>query len=191
MKVSSIRYQPIEGGALGGHFALHVTLGAGDSPGVIFSATELATHIHDDFEKLSLKAKAIRGVLIDCRAATHDVDEMNALLGTLKDWGHQIILWVNEDIRHPWFEFANYITVFVRSRNWANFRVTEIRYEPPSEGPWEEPEVFDVNQNAASYVVAGAQSASIILKFVTEAKRPWGIVQRAKVAAAIGFELKE
>ena len=82
MNVSSIRYQPVEGGALGGHFALHVTLGADLAPSGFTTAASLATRIHDIFESLALKSK-VKGVLIDCREAQGDPDEMSSLLQTL------------------------------------------------------------------------------------------------------------
>ena len=191
MTVTSLRYQPIEGGALGGHFALHVTLGGGDSPGVIFSATKLSTRIHDAFESLQLKHNSVRGVLIDCRKSDASIEEMMSLLGVLHDWKLMVNLWVGEGIRHPWFELASYITVFVTSQHWPNFKVSEIRYVMPVAGePWIEPDVYDVNAQAGCYIVPRMGMSSALITFVTECKRPWGVVIPAK-RTAIEFKLTE
>jgi hypothetical protein len=177
MTVTSIRYQPIEGGALGGHFALHVTLGEGNLPGV-FSPTELATRIHDCFEKLALQTK-VRGVLVDCRAAVGETYDMGSLLSTLKDWGFTVILWVGESVRYSWFDPTYYIVAFVTSQHWPNFRVNEIRYVMPWEkDKWAEPDVYDVNANATCYVVFTGGGPDVV-RFITECKRPWGIIGQA------------
>ena len=195
MTVNSIRYQPIEGGALGGHFALHVTLGEGNLPGVDSTPTEVSTRIHDAFKSLDLKSKSISGVLFDCRKAILAPEEMISLLGTMRDWKYPIILWVGEMTRHPWFEYANFITVFVVSTNWPNFRANEIRYVPPINGDeWTEPEVFEVNQGAVCYVdpFSDRKNKSVatqLLQFITEAKRAWGVIPFAHVPAAIDFGL--
>ena len=188
MTVVSIRYQPIEGGALGGHFALHVTLGGEASPGVFFDPTALATKLHDAYESLDLQFKAIRGILFDCRKADINSEDMTSLLGTIRDWGFKVILWIGESIRFPWFEIASYITVFVTSQHWPNFRVNEIRYVAPAIGDtWIEPDVYDVNANASSYIIPGASKSSV-LPFITACKRPWGIVGKGP---AIEYKLKD
>ena len=188
MHVTSIRYQPVEGGALGGHFALHVTLGASDGPSV-FSATELSTRIHDAFEVLGIKG--IHGVLIDCRAAAPTAEEMMSLLGTLRDWNYFVNLWVGELVRYPWFEIARYITVFVTRKNWPNFKCNEIRYVPPESGEWTEPEIYDVNTLTPGYVLPRTRNTADLLKFVTSAKRPWGVVLTSQgMPPAIDFKLK-
>jgi len=185
MNVASIRYQPVEGGAFGGHFALHVTLGAADAPSV--TSTELTTRIHDCFEALALKSK-IKGVLIDCREAVGSAEEMQSLLSTLKDWGLVVHLWVGESTRYAWFDPSQYIVVFVKSQHWPNFRVNEIRYVMP-EGDWVEPDVYDVNAGAVCYIIPseGAKGGSLI-SFITECKRPWGII---KDRIAIDFKVSE
>jgi hypothetical protein len=191
MVVTSIRYQPIEGGALGGHFALHVTLGGGDAPGVAFGSTELSTRIHDVYESLALKYKAVRGALFDCRKADVTDDEMTSLLGTLKDWGLSVILWVNESTRYSWFEFANYIAVFVTSQHWPNFKVSEIRYVMPVLGEeWIEPDVYDVNASVGAYLIPRSGMSSALITFATECRRPWGVVIPMK-RTAIEFKLTE
>jgi len=187
MHVTSIRYQPVEGGALGGHFALHVTLGAGDSPGVSLSATELTARIHDAFQTLNLKTK-VRGVLLDCREAVGESDEMSSLLEILKDWGCVRFLWVNETTRYAWFDPSQHIVVFVKSQHWPNFRVNEIRYVTPlNPDEWAEPDVYDVNGGAYCYLLSAAPKSEL-LRFVTECKRPWGIIGRAYVS--VDFPLK-
>lgn len=192
MIVTSIRYQPVEGGTLGGHLALHVTLGVEADPGVSFSPNTLSEKIHDCFEELNLKSKSIRGVLIDCRRAIITSDDMISLLGTLRDWSYTVVLWVSEKTRYPWFELASYITVFVISRSWANFKVNEIRYLAPNIGsPWTEPEIYDVNANVPSYLVVGSCANVDILAFITEAKRPWGLVIPAVKSPSISFKLAE
>jgi hypothetical protein len=191
MTITSIRYQPVEGGALGGHFALHVSIGDGNVPGVSLSATELTKKIHDSFESLAIISEATKGVLLDCRGAMlrEISDDMTSLIGTLRDWGFMVVLWVDEKTRYSWFEKANYITVFVTSANWPNFRVNEIRYVP-SNGSWIEPEVYPVNVNAPGYVEASLDhSPADILKFVTEAKRAWGVVARYRSGPSITFKV--
>ena len=187
MHVTSLRYQPVEGGALGGHFALHVSIGESNLPGLTFSATELSTRIHDAFEKLGLKV--IRGVLIDCRSGTLLAEEMLSLLGVLRDWKYLIILWVGERVRYPWFELANNITAFVTSKNWPNFKVTEVRYIPPEVGAWEEPEVFEVNQGSWCYVMPRKRDTAEVLKFVTEARRAWGLILPSASVPGVAFDL--
>jgi hypothetical protein len=189
MNVSSIRYQPVEGGALGGHFALHVTLGADMAPNGFTTAASLATRIHDIFESLGLKSK-IKGVLIDCRESVGDPDEMSSLLQTLKDWGITIVLWVGDKTRYSWFDPSYYITVFVRTQHWPNFRVNEIRYVMDwNQNAWIEPDVYDVNVGAASYIVWNDKiPRGALVQFVTDCKRPWGIIGSA---ASIGFKIKE
>ncbi len=180
MRVLSISYKPVEGGSLGGHFALHVTLGGGDTASV-FSPAQLASKIHDSIESLGIKAK-IKGVLIDCREAKESSEDMISLLGVLKDWGLFINLWVAQDTRYPWFEYASFITVFVTSPRWPNFRVSEIRYIPPSNMiDWTEPEVYDVNAQAACYVefskpMSQAVQGGNVVAFLTSCKRPWGLI---------------
>jgi len=191
MHVTALRYQPIEGGGLGGHFALHVALGGGDTPGADLSPTELATRIHDCYEKLAITHKGPKGVLFDCRLVFDAAEDMRSLLGTLRDWGLNIILWVREETRYSWFEFANYITVFVHSPHWPNFKVSEIRYVPDPSGLLE-PEVFEVNSNASLYLVPPVKSVSAkdILSFITSAKRLWGVIQPVKFTLSIDFKLE-
>jgi hypothetical protein len=184
VKAISIRYQPVEGGALGGHFALHVTLGEGNLPSDL-TPTELATRVHDCFEKLALKC-AIKGVLVDCRQAISEVYDMGSFLSTLKDWGYTILLWVGEKTRYSWFDPSYYIVAFVTSRHWPNFRVNEIRYVLiGSEDQWAEPDVYDVNANATCYVIPPVNlPLASITAFITGCKRPWGVIGKA---AAIDF----
>jgi hypothetical protein len=198
MIVTSLRYQTIEGGALGGHFALHVTLGGASNGPSEFSPTELSTKIHDCFTKLDLKAKLLTGILFDCRMnllpgmvnPNFTSEDMISLLGTLKDWGHNIVLWVDETTRYAWFEYASYITVFVHSKNWPNFRVNEIRYESPTDGEWLEPEVFEVNQNATAYLKPEKIDTKSVIKFILESKRAWGVIIPTRGVPAIDFKLQ-
>jgi hypothetical protein len=190
MTVTSLRYQPIEGGALGGHFALHVTLGGASNGLSEISPTELSTKIHECFQKLDLKAKLLTGILFDCREGTFLSEDMISLLATLKDWGHNIVLWVDETTRYAWFEYASYITVFVRSKNWPNFRVNEIRYEAPADGEWLEPEVFEVNQNATAYIKPEKMDTKSVIKFILESKRAWGVIIPTRGVPAIDFKLQ-
>ena len=193
MNVTSLRYQPIEGGALGGHFALHVTLGASDGPGVPFTPTMLSTKIHEVFEILNLQAK-VKGVLVDCREADLvplTTGEMTSFLSTLKDWGVTVIVWVNEGTRYAWFDPSQYIVVFVTHQHWPNFRVNEIRYVMPQDpAKWIEPDVYDVNAAATCYLVPTEKQtkAAPVIDFVTKCKRPWGIIRDI---VAISFKLKD
>jgi hypothetical protein len=190
MTVTSIRYQPIEGGALGGHFALHVALGAGDGPGAFLSDTDVAERIHNAFESLDLKFKAVRGVLFDCRRHDAVSEEMISLLGTLRDWGFSIVLWVGQTTRHPWFEYATYITVFVTSALWPNFKVNEIRYVMPDNvQEWTEPEVYDVNASGSLYLMPPAGNTSALLAFATQCAKPWGVILPAVKTPAIAFKI--
>jgi hypothetical protein len=190
MRVSSIRYQPIEGGTLGGHFALHVTLGADDDPeSFILSPTELATMIHNNYKSLNLRSEIIRGVLFDSRNAYGiETSEMLSLVGTLRDWGMFIDAWVDEYKRCAWFEKVNYLTVFLHSENWPNFRVNEIRFEPKGDN-WAEPEIFEVNQNAPGYVYPGADTGKV-LAFISNAKRPWGVILPVRSSYAVNFPIE-
>jgi hypothetical protein len=189
MRVSRIRYQPIEGGTLGGQFALHVRLGAGDGPessSFEIDASNLATKIHDAFKTLDLKSSAIRGVLIDARDDENvDSNEMISLLGTLHDWNLTIVAWAEARKRAAWFERVNYLTVFVRTQHWPNFRVNEIRYVDIE---LVEPDVFEVNTNAMCYLDAFMTNAKDVLTFVTSAKRLWGVIDSS---ASIDFPLGE
>jgi hypothetical protein len=180
MRISHIRYQPIEGGTLGGHFALHVKLGADSDPeSFSLNSTELATKIHEAYEILDLKSQAIRGVLIDTRLdELVDATEMMALIGTLRDWNMTVVAWVGEKRRASWFEKVNYLTVFIHDKNWPNFKVNEIRYEPIGD-TLIEPDIFEVNQNVPGYVYCDLQTSAVrskILAFVFQAKRPWGVI---------------
>jgi hypothetical protein len=194
MRVSSIRYQPIEGGTLGGHFALHVTLGASSGPDAFYldlSPTELSGKIHDAFETLDLKSKSIRGVLIDARNDEPNTAEMMALLGTLHDWNMHTVSWVSEKTRAAWFEMTSFIVVFVKSVHWPNFRVNEIRFEPSGEA-WVEPDIYEVNANVPSYVYTAISGLSAgVLPFVCSAKRPWGVILPIRSTYAVNFPLGE
>ena len=121
MRISRLRYQPIEGGTLSGHFALHVTLGSSSNAAsefVSLDSTEIATKIHDAFETLSLKPTVDKGILIDAREADDlDSSEMISLLGTLRDWKYFIGAWVSEHKRCAWFEYINHLVVFIESQN--------------------------------------------------------------------------
>ena len=187
MRVTSIRYQPIEGGGQGGYFALHVTLGAGDGPGVVFSPTALSTKLHEAFESLSLKSP-VRGVLLDCREAVGTNEEMSSLIGSLKDWKYIVILWVGESTRYPWFEGC-FVTAFVASQHWPNFKATEIRYVLPTTEDWIEPDVYEVNATTPCFLVAGEAKGKDILSFVTDCKRLWGVIFECRGVAAIDFPL--
>ena len=178
MKISSIRYTPIEGGSLGGHFALHVILGSKDKTELPdLDSSAIATKIHDAFEILGLKTTTLKGVLIDARDnSSIESEEMLSLLGTLRDWNIERFAWVGEKKRAAWFEFLNHLVVFVKSQHWANFRVSEIRYAPDDD-KWIEPDVFEVNRNALLYVtVKDTSIAGKILPFVTDAKNRWGVI---------------
>jgi len=178
MRVSHIRYMPIEGGTLGGHFALHVILGASNDPECSsLDENDLATLIHDAFEKLNLSHGNIQGVLFDVRRADDlDSNEMLSLLGTLRDWNIHIIAWVNERKRYPWFEQLGYLTVFVESVNWPNFKVNEIRVEPEML-EWVEPAIYEVNANATSYLQPSlGLDAMKVLTFIKNARRNWGVI---------------
>jgi len=190
MNVTSLRYQPVEGGALGGHFALHVTLGASDGPGVFVPLADLSSRIHGAFEVLNLQAK-VKGVLLDCREGFGERDEMASLVSTLLDWGMTVILWVDETTRHAWFDPRCYIAAFVTHQHWPNFRVNEIRYVMPQDPTkWIEPDVYDVNAAATCYLVPTEKQtkAAPIIDFVTKCKRPWGIIRDI---VAISFKLKD
>ena len=188
MTVSSIRYKPVDGGALGGHFALHISLGAGNGPSGYFTSTELTTRIREIFGQLELKSK-VRGVLISCLEAVGDNEEMTSLVQTLLDWGFMVILWVKGETRYSWFDPRCYITVFVTTQHWPNFRVNEIRYVMPTDSnEWTEPDVYDdVNGRAACYMVPKEASIPII-HFATECKRPWGLIG---VSVDVAFLLKD
>jgi hypothetical protein len=194
MRISRFRYQPIEGGTLGGHFALHVKLGAGDDPESLsfdYDTTALAAKIHDIFEALNLQSRFVRGVLFDAREAdTLDSAEMLNLLGILRDWKLNVIAWVGEKKRWAWLELCDYITVFVGSPHWANFRVNEIRFVPSGE-KWIEPEIYEVNASAPGYIDAsnGQPSASVLV-FATEAKRAWGVIPVVRVSVGVDFPLE-
>jgi len=179
MRVSQVRFAPISGGALGGHFALHVRLGASDDPESVSSeidATTLSGLIHDAFEQLDLKSRATRGVLFDTRKADIiDSAEMMSLLGTLRDWGLILAAWVGADKRCAWFELLNHITVFVSTQHWPNFKANEIRYVPSGD-PWIEPDIYDVNAGASLYVEPEGATAANILAFVSRTLHPWGII---------------
>jgi hypothetical protein len=194
MRISRFRYQPIEGGTLGGHFALHVTLGAGDDPESLsfdYDTSALATKIHDIFEALKLQSRFVRGVLFDAREAFDlDTAEMLSLLGVLRDWKINVVAWVGEAKRPAWFELCNYITAFVTSPHWSNFRVNEIRFVPTGE-KWIEPEVYEVNDAAPGYIDASnGQPAASVLVFTTEAKRPWGVIPVIRASVGIDFPLE-
>jgi hypothetical protein len=177
MTITSLRYQPIEGGTLGGHFALHVSFGEDGLPGATFSATTLATKIHDIFESLDPKHK-VKGVLLDCREAVGSNDEMISLLQTLKDWGYVRVLWVGESTRYSWLDPSQYIVAFVTSQHWPNFRVNEIRYVMPKDkAAWVEPDVYDVNGGAYCYVVPQLAASGEVVAFLVNCKRPWGVVR--------------
>ena len=194
MKVISLRYQPVEGGALGGHFALHVTLGGGD-PASVFSASSLATKIHDCFQKLDLKSP-VRGILLDCRQSDAGMEEMSSLIAILRDWGLFVNLWVGDETRYPWFEGCH-ITVFTGRDHWANFRVDEVRYIL-SENPalWHEPDIYAVNKLSVCYVLpaegilGSSKYRGELLHFLTECRRPWGVILHTLGAPVLVFDLK-
>ena len=193
MNVTSLRYQPVEGGALGGHFALHVTLGPSNGAGSI-SPTDLSTKVHDAFDKLAVRSN-IKGVLVDCRNLGASNSDMDALLGTLRDWGLFINLWVGEKTRFPWFTYANYITVFLTKPKWPNFRVSEVRYFPPPLGDWEEPEIFEVNKDATCWFTPSARATPAeVVKFASETRRPWGVTSwgfEKRTIPSVTFKLDE
>ena len=188
MRVASIRYRPIEGGALGGHYALHVTLGGSDAPKV-FSVNDLAAKIKDCFDKLAIRSP-IKAILLDCRGAELNNDEMASLLGLLQDWGLFISTWVDESTRHPWFDKAGRITVFVRSQHWPNFKVQEVRYVPT--GEWKEPDIYEGNAppNALLYIVDDPRlDNGKLLAFITECRHPWGLASPVR-RPSIDFKLE-
>ena len=194
MRISRLRYQPIEGGTLGGHFALHVKLGVGDDPEPFsfdLDVTTIAQRIHDAFEVLGLKHTMAKGVVFDAREAELlDAADMLSLLGTLRDWRFTIVAWVGEKRRSAWFELVNYLTVFVRSAHWPNFKVNEIRFVPSGD-TWIEPEVYEVNNGAVQYVDASSGlPVTSVLTFVANAKRSWGIVPVTKAPFGIDFPLE-
>jgi hypothetical protein len=186
MRVSQIRFQPIQGGTLGGLFALHVTLGGEDSPELpSLKPKAVAALISGAFATLALKHPGPKGILLDCRAYREpNSEEMLELLGLFKDWGYTSILWVRDDRRYAWFEFASYITAFVASPHWINFKASEIRYIP---GPWTEPDIFETNAQASLYLQPDSFSAKDVLSYVTSAKRSWGFIPETLVAPAIEF----
>ncbi len=191
MTVTSLRYQLVEGGALGGHFALHVTLGGSDAAGATFAPDELAQRIHGAFEELAIKCP-IKGVLFDCRNARLDSTEMSSLLALLHDWGLTVILWVGPKIRYPWFERANHIVVFVTAPKWPNFRVSEIRYVLPKDGKWTEPEVYEGNKDATCFVVPTTdEDTNRALAFVLGCTRLWGVVLPTTRQPIVNFKLKD
>ena len=191
MRISHIRFQPIEGGALGGHFALHITLGAESDPeSFVLSPVEITTKIHSAYETLGIKAQAVRGVLFDTRFADVDTTEMFTLLGTIRDWKLTIIAWVNEDKRCAWFELVNYLTVFVRSKNWPNFKASEIRLDPNDDLAWAEPEIYEVNGKTPCYVNVHMGDANIV-PFICSASHMWGVVLPTRTSYSIEFPIKE
>jgi len=185
MRVSHMRYQPIEGGALGGLFALHVSLGSSNDPeSVTLSSTELGTMIHDAFATLALATLYPQGVLFDVREADDlDSEEMRSLLDVLRDWKYVLIAWVGEEKRSAWFSLVGYIVAFVHSQHWPNFHVNEIRFEPQGDD-WTEPEVYGVNAGATCYVVEQGNRDALLL-FVKNAKKPWGVI--GPMMPAVGF----
>lgn len=192
MRVSSIRYQPVEGGTLGGHFALHVTLGGDEAPEAFsFEPSEVASRIHDAFEELDLKTSVDRGVLIDAREDPNvSSEEMIELIGILRDWKLLITAWVSEKKRAAWFDGLNYLTVFVRSQHWPNFRASEIRYEP-QKGDWIEPEIFEVNSKSLCYVHVSNGNLKPLYGFISNAKRPWGVISPLVLVSPVDFPLDE
>jgi len=189
MRVSEISYKPIEGGTLGGHFALHIRLGVSDDPeSVELSSNELASKIHDAYDKVKSGETRLQAVLIDSLLVT-DVDssQMIELLATLRDWKFFIIAWVEDYKRAPWFELVNYLTVFIRKFHWPNFKVTEIRYSP-IEQPWIEPEIYPVNANAPCYIDVVSVTTRELVAFIMGAHHPWGVIRHFPV---VSFPLRE
>lgn len=190
MRISSLRYQPIEGGTLAGLFAIHVRLGADSSPeSFSFDDTQLSRKIHEAFEALTLSSNIEKGVLLDCRdAETIDTAEMSSFISTLNDWGYFVGAWVNDGKRSAWFSLLRHIVVFIDKPFWSNFKVNEIRYTPS--GPdYIEPEVYDVNKGAFCYIQA--QDNPRIVTFITGAKRTWGIVVPLRSYPQVNFSLSE
>lgn len=201
MNVSQIRYQPIEGGTLGGLFALHVRLGGNSklaSEFFSFDAAALAKMIHDSFNVLKFEFKGVDAVLFDCRFVDKiNTEEMLSLLGILRDWKIHTFAWVNEDTRYAWFEYINYITVFVRSTHWPNFKVSEIRYIPSDDSLFgdaelAEPEIYDVNAKAAKYIWAVPPlNTEHLLKFVKSATQArWGVILPTQSLPGVEFPLR-
>lgn len=189
MRVSQIRYQPIEGGTLGGHFALHVTLGVDASFGpesFNLTPSELSTSIHNAFSKLDFAFKTQNElVLFDCVAGEVNTEEMLSLLGTLRDWGMKIVVWIRDDKRCAWFELANYITVFLCGQHWANFKANEIRYTILNGEA--EPDIYDVNQGAYLYVY----NHTNVLSFIKNApKHRWAVILESRKSVGIEFPIR-
>jgi hypothetical protein len=186
MYLSSLRYKPIEGGTLGGHFAIHVTLGGGDSAeSLSLDENALARKIHDAYTKLGLSPAYLKGVLIDTRNAPNlDANEMVALMSALRDWNYYVGIWVDGTKRCSWYSLANYIVAFVSTENWANFKCNEIRYVPYS-GNFVEPDIYDVNANTPCYVDTTDNAQALI--FITTAKRSWGIIAPPRTYPVVDF----
>lgn len=187
MRVSHLRYKPIEGGTLGGLFALHVTLGVGDGPeSFSLSSKALLQSIRNAYTTLDFAYKGLDGVLFDCLEAEVGNEEMLEVLGTLQDWGVRTIAWVGADKRHPWFEKVNYLTVFVAAEKWPNFKASEIRVCPDAEGNLLEPELLPVNAGASAYFYGGDVSRSMVF-LKTAKQRRWGYI--APNVPSIGIEV--
>jgi hypothetical protein len=188
MRISQLRYMPIEGGTLGGHFALHVVLGSSNtSEGISLSEIELLSKLHKATETLGIRADRAKAVLFDVRKATDlSTEDMISILGTLRDWKYTVIAWVGDEKRYAWFDLVNYLTVFINNPHWPNFKVSEIRYTPQDE--WLEPDAYEVNASTASYVVMPApQYARKLLPFVCGASHPWGIITSAATMPFVDF----
>jgi len=187
MNISALTFSPVSGGRLGGMFALELVLGGQ----LWLSPADVLKRIRKALHAVTPEGTPPRVPLIVLVPNAIDValDEASELLVTLREQGLTIIINSDGTQKPAWFSYANAHIATVRSADWLEYAVTELRYQPPEDDDWVEPPLGPANPSTPSYLAAGKAAGAKILQFITKAKRPWGVVAPAGVTT-ISF-LKE
>jgi len=168
-------YAPIQGGLLGGVFALELSFGGQ----LRLSPSEFLKQIDRIAASVFPEASHRRILWFDiANLADVEATEMDEVLAVLRDKGFVVIIESNGQSRPAWFNFATALVVSLREKDWLGFSVSAIRYEPPAEDDWVEPRIEANNGSKSRYLVYSSDEVkpTKVLGFLSKAKSDWGII---------------
>lgn len=175
MKVSSLVFAPLQGGALGGLFALELTLGGRletSPPSLLEQIVKSAdSSFPPGYRRRAIWVQAMNAI-------DFDQTEMDETLAVLRDKGFIVVVETDGQARPEWFNYATALVATLRTSKWLEYTVAELRYAPPVEDEWREPLVGANNEAKSRYLVYNPVKVSPrkVLTFMAEATHEWGVI---------------
>lgn len=176
MWINPLTYGPIEGGRNDGILAVQVDL-TGETPDG--NTDEVARTIFE-VNKLQKDGKIGRSKVINL-SGTFTQENSPFVLTALEVWRkHNWEIVVNSDgqIYHPWFIWANFITVNITREPWAGFNCNEVRFHVDGDEIFDPILPADLKKSSVSlFIVPGKDTKlSKVMDFIKGSEYPWNLL---------------